>query len=95
MIVADIFRGIIVLGMLVSFIAADVRLIYLLLGVEMIFSSLFEPARSAILPNIAPSNVYPTRDGLGILVAANQDSVFAPGPLRWPWERRLEGRSLR
>lgn len=52
MIVADIFRGIIVLGMLVSFIAADVRLIYLLLGVEMIFSSLFEPARSAILPNI-------------------------------------------
>lgn len=31
----------------------------------------------AILPNIAPSNVYPTRDGLGILIAANQDSVFA------------------
>jgi formyl-CoA transferase len=27
------------------------------------------------LPNIAPSNVYPTRDG-SVLVAANQDSVF-------------------
>ena len=29
----------------------------------------------AILPNIAPSNVYPTRDGL-VLIAANQDTVF-------------------
>jgi MFS family permease len=52
MIAADIVRGFIVLGMLLSFVAADVRLIYLLLGVEMIFSSIFEPARSAILPNI-------------------------------------------
>lgn len=30
----------------------------------------------AILPNIAPSNVYPTKDGDWILIAANQDSVF-------------------
>jgi formyl-CoA transferase len=30
----------------------------------------------AILPNVAPSNVYPTRDGL-VLIAANQDTVFA------------------
>ncbi len=30
----------------------------------------------AILPNVAPSNVYPTADGLMILIAANQDSVF-------------------
>jgi formyl-CoA transferase len=29
----------------------------------------------AILPNVAPSNVYPTRDGL-VLIAANQDTVF-------------------
>jgi len=29
----------------------------------------------AILPNIAPSNVYPTVDG-SVLIAANQDSVF-------------------
>jgi len=29
-----------------------------------------------ILPNIAPSNVYPTADGLDILIGANQDSVF-------------------
>lgn len=31
----------------------------------------------AVLPNIAPSNVYPTADGLWMVVAANQDTVFA------------------
>lgn len=30
----------------------------------------------AILPNIAPSNVYPTCDGQAVLIAANQDTVF-------------------
>ena len=30
----------------------------------------------ATLPNIAPSNVYPTADGDLVLIAANQDSVF-------------------
>ncbi len=52
MIAADVVRGLMVLGMLLSVVAADVRLIYLLLGVEVIFSSLFEPARSALLTNI-------------------------------------------
>jgi formyl-CoA transferase len=30
----------------------------------------------AILPNVAPSNVYQTRDGM-VLIAANQDTVFS------------------
>jgi len=30
----------------------------------------------AVLPNIAPSNVYPTKDGIFVVIAANQDSVF-------------------
>jgi formyl-CoA transferase len=30
----------------------------------------------AILPNIAPSNLYPTADGQTVLIAANQDTVF-------------------
>lgn len=30
----------------------------------------------AILPNVAPSNVYPTADGQTVLIAANQDTVF-------------------
>ena len=31
----------------------------------------------SILPKIAPSNVYPTKDGLMVLIAANQDTVFS------------------
>ncbi len=30
-----------------------------------------------ILPNVTPSNVYPTKDGQMVLIAANQDSVFS------------------
>lgn len=30
----------------------------------------------SVLPNVAPSNVYPTRDGQMVLIAANQDTVF-------------------
>ncbi|MGI9290323.1 MAG: CaiB/BaiF CoA transferase family protein, partial [Gammaproteobacteria bacterium] len=30
----------------------------------------------AILPNVAPSNIYPTKDGKLLLIAANQDTVF-------------------
>ncbi len=30
----------------------------------------------SILPNVAPSNVYPTADDSSILIAANQDTVF-------------------
>jgi crotonobetainyl-CoA:carnitine CoA-transferase CaiB-like acyl-CoA transferase len=30
----------------------------------------------AILPNVSPSNIYPTRDGKLMLIAANQDTVF-------------------
>ncbi|MEV0971206.1 CaiB/BaiF CoA transferase family protein [Microtetraspora glauca] len=29
-----------------------------------------------VLPNVSPSNVYPTMDGDSVLIAANQDSVF-------------------
>lgn len=30
----------------------------------------------AILPKVAPSNVYPTRDGAYVVIGANQDTVF-------------------
>jgi formyl-CoA transferase len=29
-----------------------------------------------VLPNVSPSNVYPTRDGEMVIVAANMDTVF-------------------
>lgn len=31
----------------------------------------------SVLPGVAPSNVYPTRDGAEIIIAANADTVFA------------------
>lgn len=34
------------------------------------------PRTGATLPGVAPSNVYPTRDGREVLIAGNQDSVF-------------------
>ncbi|MBO3749572.1 CoA transferase [Streptosporangiaceae bacterium NEAU-GS5] len=30
----------------------------------------------SVLPNVSPSNVYPTADGQDVLIAANQDTVF-------------------
>ncbi len=53
MILADIVRGFVVLGLLFARTVSDVWLVYALLGVEVVFASLFEPARNALLPNIA------------------------------------------
>src|SRR5438094_1456998 len=52
MILADIARGFVVLGLLRARSISDVGLVYALLGLEVIFSSFFEPARNAILPNL-------------------------------------------
>jgi crotonobetainyl-CoA:carnitine CoA-transferase CaiB-like acyl-CoA transferase len=54
-----------VLGMLESTVA------------EYTVAGVIRERTGAILPKIAPSNVYPTADGEMILVGANQDSVFA------------------
>ena len=60
MIVADLFQGLIVLCLLLPGVSSNVHLIYLLLGLEVIFASVFEPARSAILPNIvSPEEILP------------------------------------
>ena len=52
MIVADVVRGVVVLGLLAVRTASDVWIVYVLLGVEVIFASIFEPARNALLPNL-------------------------------------------
>jgi formyl-CoA transferase len=41
------------------------------------FSGIIRERTGAILPKVAPSNVYPTADGVFVLIAANQDTVFA------------------
>jgi formyl-CoA transferase len=53
----------------------------------------------AILPNVAPSNVYKTSDGL-VLIAANQDTVFgrlceAMGQNEWPRDARFANHQAR
>ena len=52
MVVADVARGFIVAGLLLARGKSDLPLIYLLLGLEVLFASIFEPARGAILPNV-------------------------------------------
>lgn len=39
-------------------------------------ASYIRERQGSILPGVAPSNVYPTRDGKLLLIAANQDTVF-------------------
>jgi formyl-CoA transferase len=53
----------------------------------------------AILPNVAPSNVYPTQDGM-VLIAANQDTVFgrlcdAMERPDWPGDPRFSNHQAR
>jgi MFS family permease len=52
MILADIVRGAVVLGLLLVRSPGDVWLIYVLLALEVSFASIFEPARNAYLPNL-------------------------------------------
>lgn len=52
MILADVARGFVVLGLLLVRARSDVGLVYWLLFAEVIFASVFEPARNALLPNL-------------------------------------------
>lgn len=52
MIVADLARAAVVLGLLLVRSPGDVWLIYVLLAIEVSFASIFEPARNAYLPNL-------------------------------------------
>jgi crotonobetainyl-CoA:carnitine CoA-transferase CaiB-like acyl-CoA transferase len=43
---------------------------------EYVLGGYIRERTGSVLPNVAPSNVYPTRDGLLVLIAGNQDTVF-------------------
>jgi len=53
MMLCDVVQGFVVLGLLLVRGPSDVWLVYALLGLEVTFASIFEPARNALLPNIA------------------------------------------
>ncbi len=60
MIVADVVRAFVVLGLLMVRTASDLWLLYTLLGFEVIFAAIFEPARGALLPNLTePEEILP------------------------------------
>jgi succinyl-CoA--D-citramalate CoA-transferase len=40
------------------------------------FTGYVRPRTGSILPNVAPSNIYPTKDGTYLLIAANADTVY-------------------
>jgi formyl-CoA transferase len=44
---------------------------------EYVFTGYIRERTGSILPNVAPSNIYESRDDKLILIAANQDTVFA------------------
>jgi predicted MFS family arabinose efflux permease len=52
MILADLVRGVVVLGLLLVHSRSGLGLVYVLLAAEVIFASIFEPARNALLPNV-------------------------------------------
>jgi succinyl-CoA---D-citramalate CoA-transferase len=43
---------------------------------EYVLGDYIRERTGSILPNVSPSNVFPTRDGLMVLIAGNQDTVF-------------------
>lgn len=55
MMFCDVIQGLVVAGLLLVRGPSDVWLVYTLLGLEVIFASIFEPARNALLPNITRS----------------------------------------
>ena len=52
MIAADVVRAVVVLGLLLVHDRSQVWMVYVLLGTEVIFAAIFEPARNALLPNL-------------------------------------------
>ena len=73
---ADLLRAVIVAGMLSALWFPDPRLIYVLLGLQAAVSVFFEPARSAILPDIVRPEELTAANALG---AATWSTMLALG----------------
>lgn len=64
MLVADVCRAVIVLGFLLVDTAEDVPLVYLLIALQVMFGSFFDPAKSASIPNITSPRELLTANAL-------------------------------
>lgn len=76
MIGCDLFRGLIVLGFILIGSPAWLWLAYLLTALQMVFSSIFEPAKTSSIPNVTtPEELV----NANILSAASWSIIFTTG----------------
>jgi len=78
MITADAVRAVVVLGLLLIQGASDVWLVYALLAVEVIFASIFEPARNALLPNLTEPEEILAANAISSITWSTALAVGAP-----------------
>jgi MFS family permease len=77
MIAADLVRGCVVLGLLLVRSAESVWLAYAVIGLAVIATSFFEPARSAVLPAVVPTSDLVTANSLASATWATMLAVGA------------------
>lgn len=76
MIVCDIVRGLIVLGFLLIVSYDTLWLAYVLMAVQMVFSAIFEPAKTSSIPNVTTPDELVNAN---ILSAASWSIIFTTG----------------
>ncbi|MEX0904824.1 MAG: MFS transporter [Balneolaceae bacterium] len=76
MIWCDILRGLIVLGFILIISAQMLWLAYVLVALQMVFSAIFEPAKTSSIPNITTSEELVNAN---ILSAASWSIIFTTG----------------
>lgn len=76
MIWCDIFRAVVVLGFILIVSYQLLWLAYLLMAVQMIFSAIFEPAKTSSIPNVTTSQELVVAN---ILSAASWSIIFTSG----------------
>lgn len=76
MIWCDIIRGVIVLGFMLIGSASTLWLAYLLVAAQMVFSAIFEPAKTSSIPNVTTQEELVNAN---ILSAASWSIIFTSG----------------
>ncbi len=76
MIASDIIRGLLVLGFILITSANLLWLAYVLISIQMVFSAIFEPAKTSSIPNVTTSQELVIAN---ILSAASWSIIFTTG----------------
>lgn len=76
MIICDLIRGVVVLGLLLIHSAELLWIAYVIMAIQMIFSAIFEPAKTSSIPNITTPQELVSAN---ILSAASWSIIFTTG----------------